>query len=1148
MKHTRKLHSSLAVGRLTLVAAVLLSGAALWSQTYLSKEYVYVGGRLIAVEVAGASESLDIAATPSATIDVAGGTVNLQATVGGVSSPVVVWSQPPGSSGAVASSGDLTGVFTAPSPLPVNSEVVTVTGAVTGTNLTATIDITISGSGTPPGLLGLSPSVASVAAGGQATFEARRNGSLTAATWSLTGGGGLTPSSGLVDTVTYDAPGSITCGSVVTVTATEGGQSANADITLACPDLRFSGVTATDLVAPDGDVVVDYNVDTGGFDVASAFDAKFYLDPPAGSPLPLGTRSFGSGLVAGVQAFTSQFPLPAGAVAGTSYTLRAVLDESDAIVEADEDNNVDVTETVAVDQPASSGPDLVITSFTLDSQSAEAGDSVGFDITVRNQGDQCAEGAFVARVYLSTTPDPLSDPGAVTESCSFGLAASACGTPAAGLPVSSVAQCSSSILPPGVGAFYLVARVDDPPVVVGENTANNIASVGGGTLVVTPQIGLGVDFRAPGSLVQSALQFPATAELGEVVDIRGYFDWANDNMNPGEVVRTGVYFTSPSATLSTSDQLVASMEFPDSYQGFWVDCTPALCSGLVATFRVGGSNVQIPSGISPGTYRLGIITDDLFQIAEEDETNNSYTTPTALITITAPPNQAPNVTLNAPTGGPFEAPADIAFSATATDPEGSMDRVEFLRDGVLLGASTSATSAYAFAWNGVAAGTYSVVARAFDTVGDHADSDPVIVTVSDPPGLAPDAAISAISTVDLAVSGIFTADGSGSTDPDTPLVDLSYAWNYCGGPEQSGSIFANPNVATTSATLTAPGSHCIELTVSDPGGLSDVATVQVTAVGLPVPPQITLSSPASGANYSSAAVPVKYSVTPGGAQVTGCELSLETNTPIPYPDCASTVLSYVHLSDPSMILAYDFAESSGSVARDRGVDHAEDNSSEIFSATSAVDPLHYGAHVTFNGTDQGIEPLSPAGQALHAPFTARTFEAWIKPTDASTIQTVFEEGGNYSGLHLGIDGGQLRLTVRSENDPDSVQTPLDVTGTPWRHVAAVFDGAAQEIRLYVDGELKDSAATAYSNVGGTQDHTDDPGLGRTVGGGDSTGYLGSARHYNGRPWTKSRSTVAPSRPPRSRATTPEPISRPQTRSPSAPPTASRPSPVQPTSR
>jgi len=76
-------------------------------------------------------------------------------------------------------------------------------------------------------------------------------------------------------------------------------------------------------------------------------------------------------------------------------------------------------------------------------------------------------------------------------------------------------------------------------------------------------------------------------------------------------------------------------------------------------------------------------------------------------------NTAPTVTLTAPTSGQsFAAGAAVTLSATAADPGGAVIRVEFRVDGTLVSSDT--TSPYSFNATGLAAGSHTAMATAFD--------------------------------------------------------------------------------------------------------------------------------------------------------------------------------------------------------------------------------------------------------------------------------------------------------------------------------------------------------------------------------------------------------------------------------------------------
>jgi hypothetical protein len=95
----------------------------------------------------------------------------------------------------------------------------------------------------------------------------------------------------------------------------------------------------------------------------------------------------------------------------------------------------------------------------------------------------------------------------------------------------------------------------------------------------------------------------------------------------------------------------------------------------------------------------------------------------------APANVPPAVALTAPTNGSsFVAPANISLTATASDPDGTVVKVEFFDGANKLGEDT--TAPYSFAWNSVAPGNYTLTARATDNRGAVATSGASVIYVT----------------------------------------------------------------------------------------------------------------------------------------------------------------------------------------------------------------------------------------------------------------------------------------------------------------------------------------------------------------------------------------------------------------------------------
>ena len=85
------------------------------------------------------------------------------------------------------------------------------------------------------------------------------------------------------------------------------------------------------------------------------------------------------------------------------------------------------------------------------------------------------------------------------------------------------------------------------------------------------------------------------------------------------------------------------------------------------------------------------------------------------------------MSLTSPSPGTYTAPAKLSLRATASDPDGSVIRVEFFNGATKLSEDT--TAPYTGQWNVGAAGTYTLTARATDNSGASTNSSPVTITV-----------------------------------------------------------------------------------------------------------------------------------------------------------------------------------------------------------------------------------------------------------------------------------------------------------------------------------------------------------------------------------------------------------------------------------
>lgn len=124
------------------------------------------------------------------------------------------------------------------------------------------------------------------------------------------------------------------------------------------------------------------------------------------------------------------------------------------------------------------------------------------------------------------------------------------------------------------------------------------------------------------------------------------------------------------------------------------------------------------SSVAAGTYSL--------TAKAYDSDGGSATSPAVTVEVSSA-NQLPSVTLTAPVGGATYTPAaTVAVSASASDPEGRLARVEFYADGTLI--ATDTTEPYSASWSATTAGTYALKAIAYDE--DEANKSSAVVTVT----------------------------------------------------------------------------------------------------------------------------------------------------------------------------------------------------------------------------------------------------------------------------------------------------------------------------------------------------------------------------------------------------------------------------------
>ncbi|AQZ68100.1 cellulose 1,4-beta-cellobiosidase [[Actinomadura] parvosata subsp. kistnae] len=192
---------------------------------------------------------------------------------------------------------------------------------------------------------------------------------------------------------------------------------------------------------------------------------------------------------------------------------------------------------------------------------------------------------------------------------------------------------------------------------------------------------------------------------------------------------------------------------------------------------------------------------------------------------------APTVALTSPTAGQtFTAPATVPIAANASDADGTVTKVDFYQGSTLLGTDTS--SPYSYSWTNVAAGSYSITAKATDNTGLVTTSSPVGITVS--PNTGPALVVSP-TTVSVPETGsasfgvklsqapsasvtVSVARASGDTDLTVTPSSRTFTtsnWNS----EQTFTLNAADDSDTTSGSavfrVSASGYTAVDVTANE---------------------------------------------------------------------------------------------------------------------------------------------------------------------------------------------------------------------------------------------------------------------------------------------------------------------------------------------
>ena len=420
-----------------------------------------------------------------------------------------------------------------------------------------------------------------------------------------------------------------------------------------------------------------------------------------------------------------------------------------------------------------------------------------------------------------------------------------------------------------------------------------------------------------------------------------------------------------SANASDSDGTVSKVEF---YKGI----------ALLGT-----------STSAPYSYAWDNVVSGSYTLTAKATDNQGNTTTSSAITVTV--NVAPTVSLTAPSSGAsYNAPANINLSANASDSNGTVAKVEFYNGSTLLGSDTS--SPYSYAWSNVAAGSYTLTAKATDNLGAVTTSGAITVTVNAGPSVS--LAVPADGAIYTAPASINLSANASDTDGTVSKVEFYRGTTLLGSDTTSPYSYAWNNVVAGSYTLTAKATD----------NLGAVTTSGAITVTVNAAPTVSLTAPSSATIYTA---PANINLSANASDGDGTLSKVEFYS-------GSTLLG------TSTSAPYSYAWSNVAAGSYTLTAKATDNLGAVTTASAIAVTVNAGPSVSL---------AVPADGAIYTAPASINLSANASDTDGTVSKVEFYNGSTllgttttspYSFTWSNVPGGTYDLTAKAYDNNGAV--------------------------------------------------------------------------------------------------------------------------------
>jgi chitodextrinase len=295
---------------------------------------------------------------------------------------------------------------------------------------------------------------------------------------------------------------------------------------------------------------------------------------------------------------------------------------------------------------------------------------------------------------------------------------------------------------PDIGAYESdsILAPNDPPLVNILNPANNASYPVGSSVTIATNAS-----DRDGTIAKVEF-FNEATKLGEVTTSPYNFVWTN--------VAAGNYSVTVKATdnqggVTLSDAVtfivgnsnaapLVSITSPANQASFTagstitITATASDADGQISKVEFFNDTTKLgEADTAPYTFVWTNVQEGTYSLTARATDNENATTESIIVWIIvgAVKNMPPIISITSPANhASFTAGSTVTIHANASDTDGTITKVEFFQGTTKLGEDMA--SPYSFAWDSVAAGSYSLTAKATDNLGALTTSTPVLITVT----------------------------------------------------------------------------------------------------------------------------------------------------------------------------------------------------------------------------------------------------------------------------------------------------------------------------------------------------------------------------------------------------------------------------------